>query len=98
VACDGEKILHSFLVRARHRNKADKAESHRVYLACQSAADLYQLSSRAEAVDDEFFNVFQEEIEREQRLMELEEAESEDITKRMDELYRGSIHLVVDPL
>jgi transposase len=88
VAHDGEKALHSFLVRARHRNKADAGESHRVYLACQSAADLYQLSSQAEAVDDEFFNVFQEEIERELRLMELEEAESEAIAKRMEELYR----------
>ena len=34
-----------------------------------------ELSSRAEAVDDEFFSVFHEEIERELRLMELEEAE-----------------------
>jgi len=88
VAHDGEKALHSFLVRARHRNKTDKEESHRIYLACQSAADLYELSSRAEAVDDEFFSVFQEEIERELRLMELEEAESEAIAKRMEELYR----------
>jgi hypothetical protein len=88
VARNGEKKLHSFLVMARHRNKADAEESHRVYLACQSAADLYQLSSRAEAVDDEFFSVFQEEIERELRLMELEEAESEVIAKRMEELYR----------
>src|SRR4030042_1112632 len=50
VAHDGEKALHSFLVRARRRNKTDKEESHRIYLACQSAADLYELSSRAEAV------------------------------------------------
>ena len=88
VAHDGEKALHSFLVRARHRNKADAGESHRVYLACRSAAELYHLSSQAEAVDDEFFSVFQEEIERELRLMELEEAESEAIAKRMEELYR----------
>jgi transposase len=88
VAHDGEKALHSFLVRARHRNKADAGESRRVYLACQSVADLYQLSSRAEAVNDEFFSVFQEEVERELRLMELEEAESEAIAKRMEELYR----------
>ncbi len=88
VTCDGEKA-HSFLTNTRHRNKTDKAESHRVYLVCQSAADIYQLSSRAEAVDDEFFSVFQEEIARELRLMELEEAESEAVTKRMEELYRG---------
>lgn len=87
VACDGEKALHSFLTKTRHRNKTDKAESHRVFLACQSAADLYRLSSQAEAVDDEFFGVFQEEIERELRLLELEEAESEAIAKRMEEMY-----------
>ena len=88
MAHDGEKALHSFLVKTRHRNKTNKEESHRIYLACQSAATLYELSSRAEAVDDEFFGVFQEEIERELRLMELEEAESEAIAKRMEELYR----------
>jgi len=88
VTHDGEKALHSFLVRARHRNKTDKEESYRVFLVCQSAANLYELSSRAEAVDDEFFSVFQEEIERELRLVELEEAESEAVAKRMDELYR----------
>jgi transposase len=88
VACDGEKALHSFLTKTRHRNKTDKAESYRVFLACQSAADLYRLSSRAEAVDDEFFSVFQEEIERELRLLELEEDESEAIAKRMEEMYR----------
>jgi transposase len=87
VACDGEKALHSFLTKTRYRNKTDKEESHRVFLACQSAADLYRLSSRAEAVDDEFFSVFQEEIERELRLLELEEAESEAIAKRMEEMY-----------
>ena len=87
VACDGEKALHSFLVKTRRRNKTDKAESHRVFLACQSAADLYRLSNCAGAIDDEFFNVFQEEIERELKLLELEEAESEAIAKRMDKIY-----------
>jgi transposase len=88
VADDGEKALHSFLAEVRHRNKADRMESHRVYLACQNVADLYRLSDRAEAVDDEFFSVLQEEIERELRLLELEEAESETIAKRMEEIYR----------
>ncbi len=88
VAHNGEKALHSFLARARRRNKADKEESRRVYLTCQSAAVLYQLSSCAGAVDDDFFSVLQEEIARELRLMELEEAESEAIAKHMEELYR----------
>jgi len=88
VVRDGEKALHSFLARARHSNKADVVESHQVYVACESAAVLYQLSSPAGVVDDEFFSVLQEEIARELKLMEAEEAESEAVAKRMQDLYQ----------
>lgn len=87
VVRDGEKALHSFLVNTRRRNKTDKIEGHQVYLACKSVAELYQLSTQAEAIDDEFFSVFQDEIERELRLLEMEEAESEAIAKQMEKIY-----------
>jgi transposase len=87
VVRDGEKALHAFLARAGHR-KANALESHRVYVACENAASLYQISGPAGVVNDEFFNVLQEEIARELKLLEMEEAESEAVAKRMQELYR----------
>jgi len=83
----GEKALHTFLTKARLRGKGDAVESHLVYLACQDAATLYKLSRSVGTIDEDFFAALQDEMSRELRLMEVEEAESEAIAKRLEELY-----------
>jgi len=88
VVREGEKALHTILAKAGHYNKANALESYRVYAACESAASLYQISSPIGVVNDEFFNVLQEEIARELKLLEVEEAESEAVAKHMQELYQ----------
>jgi transposase len=87
VVHSGEKTLHTFLTKARQHGKADAVESHLVYLACQDAATLYKLSSSVGTIDEDFFAALQDEISRELRLMEMEEAESEAIAKRLEQLY-----------
>ena len=84
----GEEALHTFLTKARSRGKGDKGETHMIYLACQNAAALYELSKPSGGVDEGFFADLQEEIARELRLMEAEEAESEAISRRVEELYQ----------
>jgi transposase len=88
VAREGEKALYRFLTGAKSRGKEDVEESHRVYLACKMAASIYEKSRSTGAIDDDFFAALQEEIGREIRLMEIEEAESESITQRLKELYQ----------
>ena len=88
VVRDGEKALHTFLSKATPRGKGSRAESHLVFLACQSVAALYELSRSVETISEEFFTELQEEVARELRLMEAEEAESESLARRIAELYR----------
>ncbi len=88
VVRDGEKALDCFLTAARHRHQRDTVESHMVYMACQAAAMIYERSRSAEMINDDFFTALQEEIGRELRLMEVEEAESQSITQRLTELYQ----------
>jgi len=84
----GEKALHAFLTKTRRHCKIDPLEeSHGVYLACRDAADLYKLSDSVEMIGKDFLVALQEEISRELRLMEIEEAESADIAKRLEKLY-----------
>ena len=87
VVSDGEKALHRFLTLARSPRKGDAMESHMVYLACKGVATIYELSLSAGTINDDFFTALQEEIGREIRLMEAEEAESESITQRVKDLY-----------
>jgi transposase len=88
VVRDGEKSLHLFLNRAKPRCKKDAVDSHTVYLACKGVATIYELSRSAGTMNDDFFAALQEEISRELRLLEVEEAESESITQRLNDLYR----------
>jgi transposase len=84
----GEKALHTFLTKARKHCKVEASvESHGVYLACREAATLYKASSSVGTIDADFFSALQDEISRELRLMEIEEVESADIAKRLEELY-----------
>ncbi len=84
---EGENALNTFLAKAKPRGKRDKAECHRVYLSCQNAAVLCELSSLAGVVNDDFFAYLQEEIAREIRLMEFAETESEAIAQQLERLY-----------
>jgi transposase len=88
VVRDGEKVLHRLLARVRARGKKVANESHWVYRACQNIAAIYDMSRSSGAVDDDFFTDLQDEIDRELRLMEIEEAESEAIARRIEILYR----------
>jgi len=84
----GEEALHQFLAEARVRGKKQTNESHWLYRACQQVATVYEMSRSSGAVDDDFFADLQDEIARELRLMEMEEAESDAIAKRIEALYR----------
>jgi transposase len=88
VVRDGEKALHQFLAQARARGKKQTNESHWVYRACKKVATVYEMSRSSGAVDDDFFTDLQDEIARELRLMEIEEAESDAIARRIEALYR----------
>jgi len=84
----GEKALHTFLARTRKHCKIDAfVESHGIYLSCREAATLYKTSSSVETIDGDFFSDLQDEVSRELRLMEMEEAESAAIAKRLEHLY-----------
>jgi transposase len=88
VVRDGEKALDRFLTGARYRHQRDAVESHMVYMACQAVATIYERSRSAGMINDDFFADLQDEIGRELRLMEAEEAESQSITGRLTEIYQ----------
>jgi len=88
VVRDGEEALHAFLSKANPRSKWSRAETQLVFLACQSVASVCELSRPAGTVSEEFFLDLQDEIARELRLMEAEEAESESLAHRIAELYQ----------
>jgi len=83
----GEEALHSFLTQAKPGNRG-RAESHLVYQACQNILALQELCAAAGSLNEEFFVDLQDEIDRELRLMEVEEAESKALDRRIEELYR----------
>ena len=89
VVRDGEKALHQFLAQARARGKKQTNESHWLYRTCQEVATVYEMSRSSGAVNDDFFTDLQDEIARELRLMEIEEAESDAIAQRIEILYRA---------
>jgi transposase len=89
VVQEGEEALHAYLSRACPRSKWSKAETHLVFLACHSVADVCELSRSAGTLNEEFFRDLQDEISRELRLMESEEAESEALARRIMELYQN---------
>jgi len=84
----GEKALSRFLTQARVRGKKEANESHWLYRACQNIAAIYEMSRSFGVVDDDFFADFQDEIARELRLIEAEEAESDAIARRIEILYQ----------
>lgn len=89
VVREGEEALHAYLSKACPRSKWSKAETHLVFLACHGVADVCELSQSAGTLNEEFFRDLQDEIARELRLMESEEAESEALARRIMELYQN---------
>ena len=84
----GEKALCAFLTKARKHCRIEASvESHGIYLACREAAALYKASSSVGTIDDDFFSSLQDEVSRELRIMEMEEAESAAIANRIEGLY-----------
>jgi len=84
----GEEVLHRFLTQAKPGNKGGRTESHFVYQACQKVLALQELCAAAGMLNEEFFVYLQDEIDRELRLMEVEEAESKALDRRIEELYQ----------
>ena len=84
----GEEALHSFLNQAKSGNRRERAESYLVYSACQNVLALQKLCAASEMLNEEFFVDLQDEIDRELRLMETEEAESKALDQRIEELYQ----------
>jgi transposase len=87
VVRDGEKALFNFLSKAASREKIRQAESHRIFQACQAVADVCKGAEQAATINEELYTELQDEIAREMRLMETEEAESESIERRISEIY-----------
>jgi transposase len=87
VVRDGEKALSAFLSKASSRDKGIRAESHQIFQACQTVADICKVAEPATTINEVFFVELQDEIARELRLMETEEAESESLESRISEIY-----------
>jgi len=84
----GENALYRFLTRARKHGRIEASiESHGVYLVCRELSAIFKASSSVETIDDVFYSAIQEEISREMKLLEIKEAESAAIAKRVEKLY-----------
>jgi transposase len=89
VAREDEDSLHTFLSKAgSSRSKWSREETRLVFLACKSVATICEMPQSDGTINEEFFTELQDEIARELRLMEAEEAESESLARRISELYR----------
>lgn len=87
VVRDGEKAFISFLSKTSYRQKVSRAKRHEIFQSCQSFVDICQASEPATTINEEFFSELQDEVARELRLMEAEEAESDSVEKRISEIY-----------
>jgi transposase len=84
----GEEALHAFLKGSAPGNKASLVETHQVYMACESAAAIYEASMGAGAINEDSFVDLQAEVACELRLMEAEEDEAEKLAQRIKKLYQ----------
>jgi transposase len=85
VVRDGEEALHTYLSKASSRSKV---QTNQVYLACQSVARVCHMSIAAGTLNEDFFSELQDEVARELRLLEVSEAESDSLARRIGEIYR----------
>jgi len=86
VVRDGEDSLHAFL--SNPQSKWRRAQTRLVSLACQSVSTVCELSESAGTINEDFFMDLQDEIARELRMLEADEAESKALARRIAELYR----------
>jgi len=84
---EGEEALHSCLSQAGYRGSWTKENTRMVFLACQGIATVCKQSDAAGTISEEFFIELQDEIARELRILEFEEAESESLSKRITGIY-----------
>jgi hypothetical protein len=87
VAREGEQALFAFLSQAASREKGVRAESYQIFQACRAVAEVCKASEQVTTINEEFFTELQDEVARELRLMETEEAESESLERRISEIY-----------
>ncbi|MFO7995956.1 MAG: IS110 family transposase [Dehalococcoidia bacterium] len=85
VVRDGEEALHTYLGKASSRSKV---QTHQVFQACQSVARVCEMSVTDGTLNEDFFIDLQDEISRELRLLEISEAESESLARRIAEIYK----------
>ena len=86
VVRDGEKTLHAFLTSAGPRMTQSKTQQ--VFLACRNVAKVCESSETNGTLNEEFFLFLQDEVARELRLLDADEAESEAVANRIEEIYR----------
>jgi hypothetical protein len=84
----GEEALHTSLNQGKPQGKGGRVESYLVYRACHNVLALQELCQAAGSLNEDFFVDFQDEIDRELRLMEAEEAETEALDQRIEQLYQ----------
>jgi transposase len=85
VVREGEEALHDYLSEASSRSRV---QTHQVFLACQSVARVCQMSMAAGTLNEDFFSDLQDEVARELKLLEIAEAESEALARRIAEIYK----------
>jgi transposase len=85
VVREGEEALHDYLSKASSRSRV---QTHQVFLACQSVARVCQMSMAAGTLNEDFFSDLQDEVARELKLLEIAEAESEALARRIAEIYK----------
>ncbi len=88
VVREGEEALYTCLMTAYPRSRWSKAENRALFLACKRVASVCELSQSSGTFSEEFYLDLQDEIARELRIMEFEEAESEALSLRIAEIYR----------
>ena len=85
VVRDGEEALHAYLSKASSRSRV---QTHQVFLACQSVGRVCQMSLATGTLNEDFFTDLQDEVARELKLLEIAEAESESLARRITEIYK----------
>ena len=85
VVRNGEKDLHAHLSKASSRSRV---QTHQVFLACRSVAQVCQMSLATRTLNEDFFTDLQDEVARELKLLEMAEAESESLARRITEIYK----------
>jgi hypothetical protein len=85
VVREGEKSLHKCLNKPSHRSKE---QVQRIFLACENIVSICAKAESPSTLGEDFYVELQDEVARELRLLEAAENESEELARRIEELYR----------